>query len=69
MMQTFRYLTDYFICISYTFLFQILFYFAQLAIWLLQIRAQIYKYELLASLVDYIDVGQWLLVGAGLCNV
>jgi len=65
MMQTFRLHYGYFIGISHTFLFQILFFFAQLAIWLLQLRAQIYNYELLASLVGYIDVSQWLFIEAG----
>ncbi|XP_015759259.1 PREDICTED: stimulated by retinoic acid gene 6 protein homolog [Acropora digitifera] len=48
----------------FLFLFQILFFFAQLAIWLLQLRAQINNYELLAFLVGYIDVSQWLFIEA-----
>lgn len=35
---------------------------------MLQLRAQIYNYELLASLVGYIDVSQWLFIEAGFYN-
>ena len=70
MMQTFRFHSDYLIFSSHTFFkFQILFSFAQLAIWLLQLRDQIYNHELLASLVDYIDVRQWLFIEAGFDNI
>lgn len=50
--------------ISFIGIYMILLGFVQLAIHLLQLRAQIYNDEVLASLDRYIDVDQWLFIGA-----